>query len=323
MLLDPSAAAAAADDLFATVHALGSSPTPIELRLPGEFGVEMPDVGAVLLNRWRVVAWAGLGGANTVFRGEHIELDWPVAIKVVNCHYPLDRNTAARHLRNEARILARWRHPNLPRLWDFHEGGQFPLLVTDFFEGATLRQMIGLEGRLSPGRAVRAAMHVVEALAVVWRDGIVHRDVKPENILLAADGTAKLLDFGLATTRGDASPGNDAVVPPRVGTVAYLAPEQARNSAAVDLRADIYSLGATLYHAVTGRLPFSGADAAQVILRHIEDEPVPPIQVVPDLNSGLSDLVMRMMAKNPAERFANASELLAALTRVQNEIVSA
>src|SRR5262249_5899617 len=155
----------------------------------------------------------------------------------------------------------------------------------------------------------------------VWREGVVHRDIKPENILLAVDGSAKLIDFGLAVQR-DRGDLEDCVEmsTPRVGTVAYFAPEQARNAATVDHRADIYSLGATLYHALTGRLPFVGTTAEQMILRHLEEEPVPPRDVVPDLPMSLSTLIVRMMAKNPKARFANAHALLAALAEVQRAL---
>jgi len=311
------------DDLVATMIATRGTPTPIDAdRSKDAPTIPAPDVGEVLLHRWRLQAWAGLGTASIVFRGEHVELPLAVAIKIVNRERNHDRDAIVGHLRNEAHILARLRHSNIARLWDFQEEGEHPCLVTDFIDGTTLRQMIRLHGRLDPRRAVRIALHIVDVLSAVWREGIVHRDVKPENILLSVDGSAKLIDFGLAIVVGaeNALAYAPRTPHPRVGTVAYLAPEQARNSGVVDHRTDMYSLGATLYHALTGRLPFSGNNAAQMILRHIEDMPVAPKTLVPELPEALSDLIMQMMAKNPNDRFRDAAEFTAALLEVQDFI---
>jgi serine/threonine protein kinase len=310
-------------DPDATWISLQQTPTPVDSKRTKEADdAPMPDVGAILLQRWRLQAWAGLGSASIVFRGEHVELPLPVAIKIVNRQHYAERRDVVAHLRNEAHILARLRHTNLVRLWDFQEEGEYPCLVTDFIDGVTLRQMIRQHGRLDPRRAVRAALQIADVLAAVWREGVVHRDVKPENVLLSVDGTAKLIDFGLATTPGtENAPAHSGRSPnARVGTVAYLAPEQARNSAAVDYRADVYSLGAALYHAATGRLPFAGNNAAQMVLRHIEDVPVPPMTIVPEMNPLLSDVILRMMAKEPKERCANAREVVEALQYVQTEM---
>jgi serine/threonine protein kinase len=321
MLSDPRAAAPA-DELVATTLAAHDAPTPVDLRRAPADAAPMPDVGSVLLGRWRVVAWAGLGSASVVFRGEHVELLAPVAIKIVNRLREPDRTAVIGHLRNEALLLARLKHVNLARVWDFSAAGEHPCLVTDFIDGTTLLQRMRRDGRLDPKRALRVAVNVAEALAAAWREGIVHRDVKPENILLAGDGSAKLIDFGLAVVRGEENAeAHGTIDRRRVGTVAYLAPEQARNSAAVDHRADVYALGATLYHALTGRLPFLGNTAAQVILRHLEDQPLPPRALVPDLPDALSRLVLRMMAKRPVDRFADARELMAGLDEVREEML--
>ena len=322
MLLD-SPQVVSEDILTATIIANQTTPTPVDLRgSPMADAAAMPDVGTVLLQRWRLLAWAGLGTASIVFRGEHVELPIPVAIKIVNRQQYPDRAVVVGHLRNEAHILARLRHPNLARLWDFQEDGEYPCLVTDFINGTTLRRTIQQQERLEPRRAIRAAIHIADVLHEVWREGIVHRDIKPENIVLCVDGTAKLIDFGLAVVHGTENAAAHASRSdyPRVGTVAYLPPEQARNSAAVDFRADIYSLGATLYHAVTGRLPFAGKNAAQMILRHIEDNPVPPKTVVPDLHESVSSLILRMMAKNPKDRFRDGRELTAMMLEVQDDL---
>jgi serine/threonine protein kinase len=310
------------DDLAATLLANHQESTPVDRRQRQEAVVApMPSVGDCVLNRYRIVAWTGLGAASVVFRGEHQELALPVAIKIVNrLEYP-ERAAAIGHLRNEALILSRLRHANVAHLWDFSEAGPYPSLITEFVAGPTLRHQIQLEGRLGPRRAIRAATHVADALVALGRGGVVHRDIKPENIMLSVDGAAKLIDFGLSIIVGHENPAaHVGLAVPRVGTVAYLAPEQARNAAAIDQRADIYSLGATLYHAVTGRIPFSGNNAAQVVLRHLEDSVVPPRSVVPELPEELSEAIMRMMAKHPCDRFADARELAETLRHIEGRL---
>lgn len=311
-----------ADDIASTVLSNQGQGTPVDERLRKDSSVVLiPEVGDVLLARWRILAWAGIGSASIVFRGEHRELNFPVAIKIVNRLHYADQAIVLGHLRNEAQILTRLRHPHHARIWDFHEEGEHPFLVTDFVSGVTLAHMIRRVGKLDPRRVVRLALYIADMLRTVWRSAIVHRDVKPENILLAEDGSAKLIDFGLAIVRGEENPAahGEQTLQARVGTVAYIAPEQTRNSASVDHRADMYALGATLYHAATGRLPFNGNNAAQVMLKHMEEEPAPP-STVADVPEPLSDLILRLMKKSPAERFGDAAELIAALKDVQEKL---
>ncbi len=323
MLLD-SPPIEIAEDLMATVLSNHDSTTPVDTRPRKDpISAPMPAIGDMLMNRWRIIAYAGFGTASVVFRGAHAELAFPVAIKIVNRQHYIDRATVVGHLRNEATILAQLRHSNLSRLWDFHEEDEFPYLVTEFIDGMTMKWAIQAHKRLEPRRVVRAAMHVAEALIATDSAGVIHRDIKPENIVLCNDGSAKLIDFGLAMIQGMENPAahSEAVDLPRVGTVAYLAPEQARKAANIDGRADIYSLGATMYHAVTGRPPFGGNNAAQVLLRHIEEAPASPSSVVPKLDEDLSNLILRMLAKKPNDRFDDARELLEELKSVQHGLV--
>jgi serine/threonine protein kinase len=311
------------DDQTATVLAQANAATPVDVRrAPEAPPTLMPAVGELVLDRFRVLAWAGLGTASVVFRGEHAELSHPVAIKIVNRIQWPERATVIGHLRNEARILARLRHPHIPRVWDFSETAKFPCVVTDYLDGFTLKSLIQKEGRVAPRRAVRLALGLADVLETLERFQIVHRDIKPENIVLSPDGTAKLIDFGLAIERDcENIEANQApLATPRVGTVAYLAPEQAKNSRAVDHRADIYSLGATLYHAVTGQLPFVGKNAAQVALKHLQDPAPAARALLPQLPLSLSDLILRMMAKRPDERFMEVRELQESLRAVRAEI---
>ena len=278
-------------NLMATAICANDNLTPLLVR-PGSAPIvdaAMPEVDSVLLGRWRIVAWAGVGSASVVFRGKHVELDLPVAIKIVNrAGYP-DRAKAINHLRNEAEVLKQLHHRNIGRLWDFSNDPDCPFLVTTFVEGPTLGEAIRHQGKLDRRQVTRAAQCVIEALAHAWEFGIVHRDVKPDNLILASDQTAKIIDFGLAAIV-------DTVVPPVamvpantwIGTAAYLAPEQARSTSTVDHCADIYALGATMYHAITGRLPFEGGSITSVILRRMKEDPVPPIEYVPEIGKSFS-----------------------------------
>jgi serine/threonine protein kinase len=308
------------DDQTATVLSGPSAATPVNDLRSSEAPV--PVVGEMVLDRYRVVAWAGLGTASVVFRAEHVEIRHAVAVKVVNRTNWSERAAVIGHLRNEAEVLAKVRHPHVPRVWDFSETSKYPCVVTDYLEGITLKGLIQRDGQVKQRRAVRLALCVADVFATLERYGIVHRDVKPDNIMLAPDGTAKLIDFGLAIFHGHENPGAHAGLrgQPRVGTVAYLAPEQSKNSKAVDHRADIYSLGATLFHALTGKLPFAGKNAAAVILKHMEQEVPSPRSLVPNLHPGLSELVVRMMAKDPNQRFAEVGDLLEALRGIRNDM---
>jgi serine/threonine-protein kinase len=155
---------------------------------------------------------------------------------------------------------------------------------------------------------------MADALGSVWQAGVVHRDIKPDNILIGASGEAKLIDFGLA--KADALSARDRAGPEMAGTAAYLAPEQAKDASTVDHRADIYSLGVTLYEALTGRLPFEGRNRVQVIFQHLNAAPVPPAERVPGLPPLMSDLCLWMLAKNPDDRPQNYAELRQALDTV-------
>ena len=274
----------------------------------------LPEVGTVL-GRYRLLAWSGVGSAGVVFRGLHMALDVPVAVKILyRDRYP-DRLAATEHLRTEAFLLARITHPHIVRLWDFHDDPELPYLVTEYVPGPTLGEVIRKEGKLEPHQAVRVVMQAADALGAVWRFGAIHRDLKPDNLILGPEAGVKLIDFGLAKIVAEESRPAPiaATVAEWAGTPAYLAPEQSRFGALVDHRADIYSLGVTFYEALTGRLPFRGKTAAQMILRHREETPLPPSVFNPAIGSDLSKVVLRMLAKNPAQRFDSSESLRAAL----------
>ena len=262
----------------------------------------VPGVGSTL-GKYRLTAYLGEGSTCRVYRGEHVRLPLAVAVKVF---HPTDRaGPADAKLRDEAAVLAGLNHPNVIRLWDFDDDGPHPYLVTELVDGRTLAKLMDDAGPLLPDWALFLALQVIDGLEAALKVGVVHRDVKPANILLAKDGTAKLADLGTALLIGRRPAGAGGMA----GTAAYVAPEQARDAPGVDHRADIYSLGATLYHAVTGRMPFPGRSVAEVVFKHLTAPIVPPHEVTPAVPRPVSDAVTRMLAKAPADRFATYADL--------------
>lgn len=284
----------------------------------GEPTIRLPrqvEVGQVL-GKCLLTERVGEGGAGVVFRALHQGFNIPVAVKVLRVDPETRIDTRLGH---EARLLARLNHPHIVRVWDFDEASDPPYLVLEWVDGLSLDELIRQSGRLAAGRAVRVAAQVAGALGEAHRLGVVHRDVKPGNILLTRDGAAKLADLGLAVAaqpRPAGGGGRRALDRAAVaGTVAYMAPELF-DGHPPDLWSDMYGLGVTLYQALTGVLPFPGPTQMQYMIQHAEDRPVPPHEVVGDIPPGVSAVVMRTLEKDPAARFPTCQELADALAGV-------
>jgi serine/threonine protein kinase len=257
----------------------------------------------------------GEGVSCHVFRGWDESRSSPVALKILNWANVYDRTAAMKQLRMEAMALARVKHPLVVRFLDFGFDPRWPYLVTEFFEGRPLGELLRSGGALPPEWALYLISQMADALGAVWQAGLVHRDIKPDNILVGPNGNAKLIDFGLA--KSDALEATrERTGPELAGTAAYLAPEQAKDASVVDHRADIYSLGVTLYEALTGRLPFEGRNRVQVIFQHLNTPPVPPVERAEGVPPLLSDMCLWMLAKNPDDRPQNYEELRQGLNTV-------
>ena len=273
-----------------------------------------PEVGTVVGN-YTLQAKLGEGASCHVFRGWDDIRSCPVALKIVNWNNVYDRPAAMKQMRNEAATLARVKHPAVVRFIDFGFDPRWPYLVTEFFEGRPLGELLRDGGALPPAWTMYILSQMVDALGAVWQAGVVHRDIKPENILLGPNGTAKLIDFGLAMA-AVLQANQEKTGAELAGTAAYIAPEQAKDASIVDHRADIYSLGVTLYEALTGRLPFEGRNRVQVIFQHLNSAPVPPIQRAEGVPPLASDLCLWMLSKNPDDRPQNFEELRQAFDTV-------
>jgi serine/threonine protein kinase len=261
----------------------------------------------VLAGRYRLVALLGQGGAGQVWRAEDLALGRPVAVKVLR-RLDGDPMGSTERFRSEAQAAARLSHPNVVATYDVGAAAGQVYLVMELVSGRDLAQVLREEGPLPPGLVADIAVQGSQALDAAHAAGIVHRDVKPGNLLLAADGTLKIADFGIAQAAG---PGrSDGTV--LLGTAAYVAPEQVRGGAAVPA-SDRYALGCVLYELLAGTPPFVGPGVDDVLRQHVQAAAV-PIQVHrPDVWPGLADLVMRLLAKDPATRPASAAAAVACL----------
>ena len=286
-----------------TIPKLVSDPEPQEL--PSQPAIPQPGdrIGPYVLQER-----LGKGVSCFVFRGWDEVGKLPVAAKIVNWENVYDHAAALRQMRTEAAALARVKHPRVVRFIDFGFDPRWPYLITEFVEGRPLGDLLRSGGALPVEWAVYLISQMVDGLGAVWRAGLVHRDIKPDNMLIGPNGIAKLIDFGLAKAPVlQIAAGQTG--PELAGTAAYLAPEQAMDAAVVDLRADIYSLGVTFYEALTGRLPFDGKNRVQMIFHHLNTVPVPPIEINPQVPGIVSDVCLWMLAKNPEERPQNHEEL--------------
>jgi ferredoxin/tRNA A-37 threonylcarbamoyl transferase component Bud32 len=274
-------------------------------------GAPFPIHAGAQVGKYLLLECIGKGGAGVVYRALHTALKRLVAVKFLRT---AGDRSAREQLAGEAQLLAQLNHPNVVRVIDY-EDTHAPYLVLEWVDGLSLDELIRQSGRLSVGNAVRVISQVCAALAEAHRLGIIHRDVKPGNVLFTRDGTAKLADFGLAMMAPPPRSGDDDAPVNRsaiIGTVSHMAPELFRGSSP-DPRSDMYALGVTFYEALTGGLPFAGPGVVQFMLQHAEDTPAPPDRLVSDIPAEVSRAVMRMLEKEPGDRHQSYEELRADL----------
>ena len=265
-------------------------------------------VGTVLADRYAVGELLGRGGMAEVYLATDRVLDRPVAVKVLGS-WLADDGTFVERFRREALAAARISHPNLVAVFDAGTDGGVHFIVMEHVPGETLADVLRREGRIAPGRATGIAASVGDALAVAHGARIVHRDVKPANVMLTGDGRIKLMDLGIA--RG--LDGEDITRTSSIlGTAGYVSPEQARGEP-VDHRSDIYSLGCVLYEMLTGRQPFEADNPVAVAYQHVHDAPTPPSSLEPSVPPVLEAVVLRAMEKDPAARYQSVMDMTAAL----------
>lgn len=272
-------------------------------------------LGTLLDGRYRLVARIARGGMSTVYQAVDERLDRTVAVKVMAPELAADPQFLARFTR-EARATARLSSPYVVAVFDQGSHDGLAYLVMEFVSGRTLRDLLAERGRLDPATAVSILESVLMALAAAHRAGLVHRDVKPENVLLGDDGTVKVADFGLA--RAVQASSHTATRGILLGTVAYLAPEQVTHGSA-DERTDVYAAGLVLFELLTGTVPFTGETAMSVAYRHATDDVPPPSSRVP-VPDALDALVQRATRRDPGARPADAGTFLAELHDVRADL---
>ena len=269
--------------------------------------------GSVLGGRYRIEANIGSGGMAVVYRGFDPVLNRTVAIKVLNPQFASDANFVER-FRREAQAAARLNHPNIVGVYDHGADDGTQYIVMEFIEGRTLAAALDAGRRPNPAQAAEVTQHICDALTAAHAQGVIHRDIKPENVMVTRDGTVKVMDFGIARLLSgpETAPQTSAVL----GTASYLSPEQAQGQP-VDARTDIYSLGTVLYEMLAGRPPFTGESPVAIAYKQVNEAPVPPSGLNAEVSPSLDAVVMRSLAKNPANRYQTAGEFAEDLDRVR------
>jgi eukaryotic-like serine/threonine-protein kinase len=268
----------------------------------------------IIANKYKIIDYLGDGGMGQVYLAEHLLMQRRVALKVPPPKKLAGPGMMERFIR-EARALAALDHPNIVRAYDLEQFGKLYMLAMEYVEGPNLRELVAENGPLPAGRAAHYIAQAAQGLQHAHEAGWVHRDIKPANLLVDPAGVVKVLDLGLAYLLGE-----DAESPTRkfddnavLGTADYLSPEQAIDSHEVDIRADIYSLGATFYHVLTGRAPFEGSNVAQKLMAHQLTEPPTLGSLRHDVPQGIGRVLTKMMAKAPADRYQTPAEVAEAL----------
>ncbi len=258
-------------------------------------------------NRYRVIGLLGTGGMARVYRARDELLGREVALKVLNERLSSDRSFVER-FRREAQNAASLNHPNIVALYDYGDEDDRYFIVMELIEGRSLNEVITEDGALMPERAAEIARDTAKGLGRAHEAGIVHRDIKPHNIMITGNGQTKVTDFGIARALGGNGEATMTQTGMVIGTAAYLSPEQAQGNP-VDARSDVYSLGCVLHEALTGDAPFAGDTPLSIAYKHVRENPERASAVNSDVPDALDAIVMKAMSKNPDNRYADAGEL--------------
>lgn len=267
------------------------------------------EIGTILLNRYEILEQIGEGGMATVYKAKCHTLDRLVAIKVLKSEYAEDEEFVKKFMM-ECQSAAKLNHPNIVGIYDFHEieldGKPVYFIVMEYIDGITLKELIEKKGFIPEEEAVDIALQILEALKEAHSHGVIHRDIKPHNIMISKSGIVKVTDFGIAraTSNHTMTTTMDAI-----GSVHYFSPEQARG-AFTDQRTDIYSFGIVFYEMLTGKRPFVGENPVTIAMKHIQEDITPPGEINEDISEGVERVVLKCTMKKQAERYQNVEEII-------------
>lgn len=263
----------------------------------------------ILGNRYEIIKKIGGGGMAVVYLAKDVFLDRPVAVKVLREEYIGDQDYI-RRFHKEAKAIASLSHPNIVNIYDFGINNDRAFLVMEYVEGQTLKDIITQKGALSSAETAEIGRQICLGVAEAHRKGIVHKDIKPHNILIEKNGNVKVADFGIAQAIDNNTITHNKGI---LGSAHYFSPEQAKGEQ-LDYKTDIYSIGVVLYEMVTGKVPFTGDNPVTVALKHIQAQPIIPSKIVPDISPQLEHIILKAMAKDPSQRYSSADEMVLDLT---------
>ncbi len=271
-------------------------------------------LGLLLDNRYEILEVIGTGGMAVVYRARCRLLNRYVAIKILKDEFASDADFR-RRFHTEAQAVAKLQHPNIVSVYDVNRTDNIEYIVMELVEGITLKEYMDKKGALSVSEFMHFAPQIAAALEHAHNRGIIHRDIKPQNIIILRDGSLKVADFGIARF---AQNQQVTMTDEALGSVHYVSPEQARGSQ-IDNRSDIYSFGIMMYEMITGRLPFEGDTPVAVVLQHINSVPTPPRAIDPEIPAGLEQIIMHAMSANIDNRYASATEIIRDFERFQKD----
>lgn len=267
-------------------------------------------IGKTIANRYEILEKTGVGGMATVYEAKDLILNRFVAVKVLKEEFTTDEEFVKR-FNTEALAAASLSHANIVSIYDVGNEDNIYYIVMELVRGKTLKQIITEEGALSWKWAVNIAIQIASALEVAHKNNIVHRDIKPHNIIITEDGVAKVTDFGIAKAVSNST---ITAFGTTIGSVHYFSPEQAKGGY-TDAKSDIYSLGVVMYEMLTGKVPFDADTSVSVALKHMQEDPVPPIEINEDIPSAVNDIILKAMQKEPMARYQSASDMIKDLNK--------
>lgn len=271
------------------------------------------NIGKKLDGRYEITELIGVGGMADVYKGTDVIDNKPVAIKILKKEFA-ENEEFLRRFRNESKAIAVFSHPNIVRIYDVGFSEKLQYIIMEYIDGITLKEYIEEEKVLSWKDSVHFVIQILRALQHAHDKGVVHRDIKPQNIMMLSDGTIKVMDFGIAKfAREEGKTATDQAI----GSVHYISPEQAKGDV-TDERSDIYSVGVMLYEMLTGKKPFDSDNPVSIAVMHMHDIPERPRAINPDIPSGLEEIILKAMEKAPEDRYQSTTEMIKDIEAFKN-----